>query len=304
MSTTPAAAERVVEIAGTTPRPGRRRRPVRRGSVLAQVGAVAWSVLCVVPFVLIVLLAFKSNADIYSKPLSVVGVDWNPANFADAWAGPPGGQGFASFLVNSFVVAVVALVVALAVGSATAYFATIAAPRVGRWVIRAHLVATVMPIIMLLIPYYSGFSALGLLSNPAALGVVYAALCLPTATLILHSFYLGFPPELRDAAAVDGLGPIATYWRIVLPLSRGPIVAVGMINGFFIWGETQVAIVLLQDPESRTIPVGLLGFQGQFSTNTGGIFAGVAIATIPVVVLYLVFHRSISKGIALGGVFR
>ena len=77
-----------------------------------------------------------------------------------------------------------------------------------------------------------------------------------------------------------------------------------MVNGFFIWGETQVAIVLLQDPLSRTIPVGLLAFRGQFSTNTGGIFAGLAIATIPVIILYLLFHRSVAKGVALGGVFR
>ena len=122
--------------------------------------------------------------------------------------------------------------------------------------------------------------------------------------LILHSFYLGFPGELREAASLDGLGPVQTFVRIVLPLSKGPIVAVGMVNGFFVWGETQLAIVLLQDPESRTIPVGLLDFQGQFSANTGAIFAGLTMATIPLIALYLVFNRSIAKGVALGGVFR
>jgi len=279
-------------------------RRLSAGSAVAQLWAVFWSVLCVVPFALIVLLAFKSNTDIYSHPLSIVGVDWQPGNFVDAWVGPAGGTGFGVFLLNSALVAVIALAGCVMLGSVTAYFATLASRRVSRLIIRALLVATVMPLVMLLIPYYTAFNAIGLLSNPLALGVVYAALCLPTCTLILHSFYLGFPTELRDAAAVDGLGIFRTFVRIALPLSKGPIVAVAMVNGFFIWGETQVAIVLLQDPLSRTIPVGLLAFRGQFTTNTGGIFAGLAIATIPVILLYLAFNRSVAKGVALGGAFR
>ena len=192
---------------------------LRPGSVVAQLWAVLWSVLCVVPFVLIVLLAFKSNTDIFSRPLSLLGVDWQPSNFVDAWVGPPGGQGFAVFLLNSAIVAVIALVGCVVIGAFTAYFATLASPRVGKAIIRAFLVATVMPLVMLLIPYYTAFNALGLLSSPLALGVVYAALCLPTCTLILHSFYLGFPTELRDAASVDGLGIFRTFLRIALPLS-------------------------------------------------------------------------------------
>lgn len=82
------------------------------------------------------------------------------------------------------------------------------------------------------------------------------------------------------------------------------MVGVAMINGFNVWGETQIAIVLLGRATSRTIPVGLLAFQGDFQTNMGAVFAGLAIATVPVVVLFLVFQRHITKGIALGGVFR
>lgn len=77
-----------------------------------------------------------------------------------------------------------------------------------------------------------------------------------------------------------------------------------MVNGFFIWGETQLSIVLLQSPSSRTVPVGLLDFQGQFGNNMGAIFAGLTLSTVPLIVIYLVFQRSITKGVALGGVFR
>lgn len=274
------------------------------GVATSQLWAILWTVLAIVPFALIVLLAFKSNSDIFTNPLGLFDIDWSPQNFVEAWNGAPGGQGFATYLVNSVIVAIIALAGCLGLGSFTAYFATLAAPRVRRAIILGFLFATTLPLIMLLIPYYSGFNGLNILSQPWAVGVLYAALCLPTCVLILHSFYLGFPGELREAAALDGLGPVATYVRIVLPLSKGPITAVGMVNAFFIWGETQLAIVLLQSPGSRTIPVGILDFQGQFSNNTGAIFAGLTLATIPLVMVYLVFNKSIAKGVALGGVFR
>lgn len=279
-------------------------RRISIGSSAAQLAAVSWTLLAVIPFALIVLLAFKSNTDIYTNPLGIVGIDWQPSNFVDAWNGVPGGQGFATYLMNSATVTIVAITGCVLIGAFTAYFATLASARVRMLVIRGFLVATTLPLIMLLIPYYSAFNALSVLSNPWALGVLYIALCLPTCVLILHSFYLGFPDELREAASLDGLGLFQTFVQIVLPLSRGPIVAVGMINGFFVWGETQLAIVLLQSPDSRTIPVGLLDFQGQFSANTGAIFAGLTLATIPLIIVYLVFHRAIAKGVALGGVFR
>ena len=281
-----------------------RRRKFNVVTAVGQSWAILWSLLALVPFVLIIMLGFKSTSDIYSNPLGIIGVEWKPQNFVDVWNGTTGGEGFATYLVNSVVVTFIAISGCVLIGAFTAYFATLASVRVRTLVIRGFLVATTLPLIMLLIPFYSAFSALDLLSSPWALGVVYVALCLPTCTLILHSFYLGFPSELREAAALDGLGLFQTFVQIVLPLSKGPLVAVGMINGFFIWGETQLAIVLLQSPSSRTVPVGLLDFQGQFSNNMGAIFAGLTLATVPLIIVYLIFQRSITKGIALGGVFR
>lgn len=280
------------------------RRRIRSGVGIAQIWAIAWSLLSVLPFVFIVLLAFKSTTDIYTDPVGLIGVDWRPQNFTEAWVGPPGGVGFAVFLLNTVIVTTVSIFLSLLIGSMTAYFLTVAPDRLRKGLMRIVLIATVTPVVMLLIPYYHTTSVLGLLSNPWALAIIYFAIVLPNTILIMYSFYLSFPKELREAASIDGLGAVATYRRIVLPLSKGPLVAVAMINGFNIWGETQIAIVMLTQASSRTIPVGLLAFQGDFQTNMGAIFAGLAIATAPILVTYLIFQRNITKGIALGGVFR
>lgn len=269
-----------------------------------QVWAVFWTLLSVLPFVFIVMLAFKSTTDIYTNPVGIVGVNWRPENFVEAWNGPPGGVGFSMFLLNTVIVTVISLALSLMIGSMTAYFLTIAPEGLRTWLMRLVLVAMVTPVVMLLIPYYQASTTLGLLSNPWALAIIYFAIVLPNTILIMYSFYLSFPKELREAASLDGLGAVGVFLRIVLPLSKGPMVAVALINGFNIWGETQIAIVLLTQAPSRTIPVGLLAFQGDFQTNMGAVFAGLAMATVPILVAYLIFQRNITKGIALGGVFR
>lgn len=281
-----------------------RRKRTRPGLSWSQPFAVSWTLLSLLPFVAIVLLAFKSTTDIYTNPLGIHNVDWRPENFAQAWEGPPGGEGFSAYLTNTVIVTTISIATSLFIGSLTGYFLTLTSERTRKWLMRCVLVATVTPVVMLLIPYFQAFSFLGLLSNPVALSALYFAVVLPAAILIMHSFYLGFPQELREAASLDGLSQFSVFRKIVLPLSKGPLVAVALINGFNIWGETQIAIVMLIEAESRTVPIGLLAFQGDFQTNMGAIFAGLFIATIPALTAYLVFQRHITKGIALGGVFR
>ena len=169
---------------------------------------------------------------------------------------------------------------------------------------RVFLVATVVPLVLLVIPYFQMFDAFGLTNSPLALGVAYGVISLPTTVLVLHAFFIDFPVELVEAAELDGLGLAGSFVRIVLPLAKGGIVAVSLLALIFVWGEAQLGIVLLQYPAYQSVPVGILGFRGQFTVQLGPIFAGLAIASIPIILVYLIFNRFVSKGIALGGSFR
>jgi len=268
-----------------------------------QLPLALWTFLVLAPFVLITLLSLRSNIDIYAHPLGIGG-SYHLSNFGTAWTGPLGSSGMQSFFWNTIIAAWTALVVNLAAGTTAAYFATRLGARAQKWYVRLFLVANVVPIVLLLIPYYRVYNAIGLISDPVALGVAYGAFSLPTTVLVLHASFVDFPAELREAASIDGLGEFAAYLRIVLPLSKGAITSVSMLLLVWVWSETQIGIVLLQDASSQTVAVGLLGFVGQFTSDLGPLFAGLTIAMMPIVVLYLVFGRSITKGIALGGVFR
>lgn len=269
----------------------------------AQVPLVAWTLLGLVPFLLITLLAFRSTADIYENPLRIGG-DLRFDNFANAWAGPFGSAGFSVFMLNTAITAVVALVLNLGAASVGGFFASRLPKRLRELYSLVFLIGTIIPLVLLVVPYYELFSRFGLVNSPWTLGVAYAALALPTSVLILVAYFVDFPTELIEAAAVDGLGELGSFLRIVLPLSKGALASVGVLTLVWVWSETQLSVVLLQDSTAQTVAVGILGFQGQFSADEGAIFAGLAIASIPIIILYLIFGRWVTKGIALGGVSR
>jgi ABC-type glycerol-3-phosphate transport system permease component len=251
------------------------------------------TLLTLFPFIFIIILAFKSLVDIYINPLSL-NSHWVPGNFSEAWGGPPGGTGFSVYTKNSAIVVLIAIPVSGAVGALAAYFTTLLVPSVRKRFLAIPLMATMLPSIVLLIPFFQIFNALGILSNPGALGLLYAGLSLPVTILVLHAFFLEFPKELLEAAALDGLNRYRTFTKIVIRLSISPILAVSLLNLIWVWGETQIGLVLLVSRESQTIPVGILTFQSALKANPGPIFAGLTLATIPLILIYLAFHRVIN----------
>jgi ABC-type glycerol-3-phosphate transport system permease component len=272
-------------------------------STPGQVLMVLWTIVVLLPFVLIMILSFRTDAAIFAYPLGVGG-ELTLENYSSAWSGPPGGTGLAIYLTNSGIIAVAGLLTNLGIGSPAAFFSTRLVPKVRDGLLVLFLVANVVPLVLLIVPVFMTFNRFNLIDSPAALGVVYGIVSMPTTILVLHAFYRDFPQELVEASAVDGLGIIATFARIVLPLSRGAMVGVGIISLIAIWGEAQLGIAILQSATSQSVPIGLLGFRGQYMVALGPIFAGLALASIPIVIVYLVFNRSIAKGISLGGVFR
>lgn len=264
---------------------------------------IVMTIIILFPFFFIILLAFRNMLDIYINPLSF-STDWAPENFKEAWGGPPGGVGFAYYMKNSAIVVLIAIPVSGAVGALAAYFTTLLAPNLRRRFMTLPLLATMLPSIALLLPFFQTFNALGLLSNPVALGLLYAGLSLPVTILVLHAFFQEFPKELLEAAALDGLGSYRTFTKIVIRLSLSPLLAISLLNIIWVWGETQIGLVLLLSKESQTIPVGILTFQNALKANPGPIFAGLTLATIPLTMIYLAFYKTINRGITMGGIIR
>jgi raffinose/stachyose/melibiose transport system permease protein len=272
-------------------------------TVPARLALMVWTILALAPFVLIFLLSLRTNSDIYKYPLGIGG-DYHIDNYPTTWNGTVTGVGMSRYLINTSVAAAVGLAVSLSFGATAAFFATKLTVKVQRRFVTVFLVAQVVPFVLLLVPYFQAYNALLLLSQPAAVGVAYGALALPTVVLVMHSYFTDFPSEILEANAIDGLSVFRSYILMVIPLSKGALTAAGLLVLIYIWGEAQLGVVLLQDGSSQTVSVGMLGYTDNFVTDFGAMFAGLSIATLPLILIYLIFQRFVTKGIALGGVSR
>jgi raffinose/stachyose/melibiose transport system permease protein len=269
--------------------------------VFANFTAWIWTILAFIPFVFILLFGVKNTTDIMIKPLAIV---FKPAfdNFSRAWSGGVGSGGFSTWFANSIILVIVALAVSICAAVPAAYF-TIFLPKKINEIVRIIIITgTTVPSILLVIPYFKTFNSLGLLNKPIATGIVYGVLAIPTTFLLMNRFFIDFPREVLEAGLVDGLSNVRIFSKLVLPLSVGQIVSVGFMTLIWAWGETQIAIVLLNKASAQPIAVGVLSFVGDFSVDYGAIFAGLSLAAFPPLIAYIALSKYVTKGIALGGI--
>ena len=267
----------------------------------AQLGVWGWTALVLIPFFFIMLFGTKDTSDIYGRPLNLV---YKPqwSNFSSAWnvGGVQGAIGH--WFINTGILVATALFVSLVVAVPAAYFTIFLPPKANRRVMVTVLSGTVVPTILLVIPYFKAYNQYHMLNKPIFAGLAYGVLAIPTTFLLMNRFFLDFPREVLEAGLLDGLSNSKIFRKLVLPLSVGQIVSVGILTLIWAWGDSQIAIVLLQSQESQPISVGMLSFAADFTTNLGGTFAGLSMAAIPPVILYIILSKYVTKGIALGGI--
>jgi ABC-type glycerol-3-phosphate transport system permease component len=248
------------------------------------------------PVAWIVGLALRSGADVYSR--SIVPRSLRPENFGDAW----NQFGMASLFLHSITVTTVAVVMTVTLSVLAAYGFARLRFRFSEVLFLLILLGLMIPPAALIIPLFVEIRTLGLYDNHIGLSLVYVAFGLPLSILVLRSFFAGIPRELLEAARIDGASERWIVWDVVVPLARAPIATVAIIQFLFCWNDFFLALVLLRDAGTYTLPVGIAQFIGQYSTPYELVAAAVVIAAIPVFILYLVLHRSFEQGVAEGAV--
>ena len=167
---------------------------------------------------------------------------------------------------------------------------------------RMMLFIYVFPTILLLVPVYKMFSRFNLLDTHFALMIVYTALAAPFCTWLLNSFFRGIPPELEEAAMVDGAKGLTIFSRIVFPLAAPGILTAGVYAFITAWGEYMFALVLLMSSAQRTAPLGLATFTAEQYIEWGPLLAGSWLIILPIVVCFLPLAKHFIKGFVAGAV--
>lgn len=279
-------------------RQSKRLREVRAVGVKVFLIPFAWALAVFDVFVLlwILLSSFKTTRELIFDPWGLPAApQWE--NYVAAWTSANLGAG----IVNSIVLVVSCSLASVLLGAPAAYaLARFRRPSSGPITI-LFILGLGVPVQAIFIPLFVVFDRIGLIDSIFGLFLIYTGLSLPFTVFLLTGFFRSLPRDLEEAAALDGLRPGATFWRIMFPLARSGLITVIVLQAIGFWGETFFAMVFLR--QESTISVALMQFMKTMQ-YTGArwevLFAGIALIILPLLLLYIWLGSRLVDGIAAG----
>lgn len=211
-------------------------------------------------------------------------------------------EAFKAGLLNSLIVCISVAAMCVFLGSLAAYAIARLHVFSGRVVLFGLLFIQMIPPIVFITSLYVIASRLNLLDRRVTLVAIYSAINIPMAIWILKGYFETIPLELEDAALIDGCNPVQALFRIVLPLSGPALFTTGIFTFIAAWGEFLIALVFTNSLASQTMPVTIAELLGRFSVDYGLMTTAGIVASIPPIIIALVFQRLIIEGLIAGAV--
>lgn len=273
------------------------------GHILSRVGIrlplILWSLAVLYPIIWMIIGSFKSNAEIYANPWGIP-ESFNFQNFIDAWQN----YNIGVSLFNSLTVTVLGSLLTLVLAVPTAYALERMVFRGSTLLFNLYISAMMIPMVLGWIPLFFLLMNFNMLDNIYGLTIVYAVSQLPFSIFVLTTFMSSIPKELEESAAIDGMSPYGVLLKIITPLATSGIITVTIMNAIQFWNEYFMALIFLQSRENYTLGLAIdfISKEAEYTNAWGTLFASLTIAMIPVIILYAIFQRRISKGMTEGAI--
>jgi ABC-type glycerol-3-phosphate transport system permease component len=271
----------------------RRFRRIGMGILYALFGIVAFTFT--LPFFLMLSNAFKTSAEIMRIPPTLIPENPSFSSFRTVLTEAP----YERWFLNSLLVSGTITAIVLFTCSLAGYiFAKFEFP--ARNVIFVVLLMTMMvPFPVLLIPTYLVVNELGLINSLWAL--IVPAMTSAFGIFLMRQFIAGIPNDLIEAARLDGASEWAIYARIIVPLARPPMAALGIFTFLAAWNDYLWPLIVINDIEKSTLPLALTFFNSQYAQRYDLVMAAAAMAVIPVIIVFVIFQRQIVNALVLAG---
>jgi multiple sugar transport system permease protein len=259
--------------------------------------SIGIALYCLTPFAWFVLTSLKSSAELTAIPPV-----WVPSFHLDFYRSALQQYNLLHYIVNSAIVAGLTATVTIVIGSLAAYAIARFNLKWTNFYLLLLLAISMFPQIAIAAPVWTILDRLNWLNTYHGLVAAYIALSLPLATWILTTFFREVPREIEEAALIDGCSRLQALGKIVLPLAAPGIFTAGLLVFIHAWNEFFFALIIMTDPGVQTLPVGIALFPGEYTMPWGEIAAACTIATLPLVLLTLIFQRGIVRGLSAGAV--
>ncbi|MCS0499887.1 carbohydrate ABC transporter permease [Protaetiibacter mangrovi] len=254
------------------------------------------TLIILLPVFYMLVSSVRTTADLGENPLGFPDpIAWG--NYGDVFASLDYGRA----IFNTALVALSSVALVVVTGSAAGWAI---ARHIRGWTkatYRLFIAGLTIPVFVLTTPLYLLMHTLHLLDTYLAAILVYASFNLPFAILFYVSFLRSIPQELEDAAAIDGCGPLKTFWHVVFPLLRPATATIAIFVTLSIWNDVVVPLLFLTSGGVRTVTLSVFQFVGtQNSIAAAQLFPAVVLAAAPLIVLFIIFQRQIIGGITAG----
>ena len=266
-------------------------------NVLIHTFLISVAVTCIFHLLWMVASSLKTQEQIF-KDMSLIPRGWHFENYYQAWIQ----GGFGRNFINSIFYTTSVVVGIVIVSSMAAYaFSRLRFP--GRNILFIMFMAAMMiPIPGSFVPLYVLLTKLHLRNT--ALGYVLCMINvgLSTSIFLLKTFFDKMPKELEDAARIDGCSKLGIWWHVALPLAKPVLAVVVVLNALAVWNEYILALIIFDSKSLMPLQVALMQFQGEFVTHYPLLMAGLTIAALPIILVYLLMQKYIVKGVTQGAV--
>lgn len=250
------------------------------------------------PFLWMLITSVKQDSEIFTSSPIFIPNSPTLGRYAEVFSD----GNFVRALLNSTIIAVSTTVLGVAAAALAGYALARFRLPLRQYLLVLILSVQMFPLIALIIPLFIVMRTLNLLDSYAGLVLAYLSFTIPLAVWMLRGFFRSIPPDLEDAAMVDGATRMGAFLRIVVPLA-GPGIAAASIYAFIAaWNEFLFALTFISEEQMRTLPVVLQSFIGRTQTDWGAIMAASVLFTLPVIIFFLIVHRRLTEGMVQGGV--
>ncbi len=256
-----------------------------------------WALLSALPLAWAFISAFKDNRDLLANPWQLPR-SWHPENFSRAW----NKAGIGDFFLNSVIVVCGALVLTMVVGSMVAYVLARFEFRGNRFIYYGFVAGLAFPVVLALVPLFFVVRNLGLLGSYQGLILVYTAHALPFTVFFLTGFFRTLPTAVAEAAIIDGCSHEAVFFRVMLPMAKPGLLSIGIFNFLGMWNQYLLPVALNPDRDKQVLTQGLASLASQqgYEADWSALFAGLVMAALPIIAVYLILQRRIQDGLSVG----
>ena len=273
-------------------------KKIKPTKVLLHILLIAFAIIQIYPLLFLAFFSLKDNNEIYSGNVMGIPREFHWSNYQNALFHANVGH----YLLNSIFVTAIVIIISDILACMVSY--AIARMRVSanRFIKPFFSIGLMIPLHAVLLPVFIMLRNLKMLDTYQAIIVPYIAFALPMAIFFMIGFFQVLPLELEESAFLDGCGIFRTFFSIVLPLVKPALATISIFTFLSTWNEMMFAITFINSEKYRTLTVGIMQMVGRYTTDWGTMGAGLMVATVPTIVIYLLFSKQVQSGMVSGAV--